>query len=129
MGKRTRLSYYAQGLAIFFLALFLGGCSVSKLQVVDGQTEGQGLTFLHVGQTQRAVVLTTLGPPSVRLQEDQILTYRLKLDNDGSFISVPREADRGPSSEEPQWREAQYSLVLLFDEAQALKAYNLLKVK
>jgi len=99
------------------------------LQVVDSQTEGQGLTFLHVGQTQAAEVLATLGTPSVRLQEDQILTYRFQLAEDGSFATVPREADRDPYSDEPQWRTAQYSLVLLFHADHVLKAYNLLKVK
>ena len=112
-----------------FLPLLLGGCSVYRLQVVDSQTEGQGLTFLHVGETQAAEVLATLGTPSIRLQEDQILTYRLQLDEDGSFVTVTREANRDPYSDEPQWRPAQYSLVLLFQTDHVLKAYNLLKVK
>lgn len=128
--KRTvQVPTWVLGLVPLFLSLFLGGCYQPKLQVVESQIEGHGLTFLHVGQTQTGEVLTTLGTPSVRLQEDQILTYRLRLDEDGSFVTVPREADHDPYSDEPQWRTAQYSLVLLFHADHILKAYNLLKVK
>jgi len=85
------------------------------------------LTFLVDGRTTRTEVLTTLGQPSGRFENDRILTYRIGVEskNNGYYI-VEREV--ASNAKWPTWLQAKYSLVLEFDVNGVLRKHPLVKV-
>lgn len=105
------------------LVLTLVGCATAL--PLKGRADL--LNFLADGKTTRADVITTLGQPSGRFENDKILTYRLgfESENNGYYL-VERETD--PSRGWPTWRLAKYSLVLCFDDAGVLRKHSLVEV-
>lgn len=110
-----------------FLALALVLTLVGCATTLPLKGRGDLLTFLADGKTTRAEVLTTLGQPSGRFENDKILTYRLGFEptNNGYYV-VERETD--PSTGWSQWTLAKYSLVLCFDDAGVLRKHSLVEV-
>jgi len=104
------------------LVLTLGACAAAPLK-----GNATLLDFLMDGKTSRAEVLTTLGQPSGRFENDQILTYRLGFEakNSGYYV-VEREVM--PTATWPTWMQAKYSLVLVFDDTGVLSKHSLVKV-
>jgi hypothetical protein len=107
---------------ILCLSLLLAGCATTPLQ---GRADL--LNFLADGQTTRADVIVALGQPSARFESDKVITYRLGYEpkNHGYYV-VEREppAETGWST----WFRAKYSLVLVFDDAGALRKHSLVEV-
>jgi hypothetical protein len=104
------------------LVLTLVGCATAPLK-----GNADLLDFLADGTTTKAEVLTTLGQPSGRFENDKILTYRLGFEpNNKGYYVVEREAD--PRTGWPTWMRAKYSLVLCFDDAGVLRKHSLVEV-
>jgi hypothetical protein len=101
----------------------LAGCATQPLK---GRADL--LDFLADGKTTREEVITALGQPSGRFEKDRILTYRLGFQSETkSFYIVERESSpsiRGWAT----WMNANYSLVLIFDDTGILKKHSLDKV-
>lgn len=103
------------------LALILG-CATTA----PAKGRADLLLFLHNGITTRQQVLVTLGQPSARLEQDNILTYRLGFEKrtQGYFL-VERETQ---ASGWATWERARFSLVLVFDAAGILRRHALVQV-
>jgi hypothetical protein len=106
--------------SVFILTLV--GCAALPLK-----GSADLLNFLADGKTTRAEVLTTLGQPSGRFENDKILTYRLGFEpkNNGYYV-VEREANWATGW--PSWTLAKYSLVLCFDDFGVLSKHSLVEV-
>ena len=73
-------------------------------------------------------VLLRFGAPSTEFEDGRILTYRLVVPEDGEPQVVAREV----SLDDPRiahWREAQYSLVLVFGDDHVLAQHALIRVR
>lgn len=104
------------------IALVLMGCVT---QSPKGQAEL--LHFLTDGQTTRQEVIVALGQPSARFEKEKVFTYRLGCEpKTRGYYVVEREApnEAGWST----WRQAQYSLVVVFDDIGVLRKHSLVKV-
>lgn len=105
------------------LALTLAGCATTP-PPLKGSPDL--LIFLSDGKTTRTETIITLGQPSGRFEAENILTYRLGFEPGKSgYYVVEREAT---SSGWPTWMAAQFSLVLVFDDAGILQKHSLVKV-
>lgn len=112
---------YVRGVAIA-LVLVVSGCATS--QPLKGRADL--LTFLVDGKTARQEVVLQLGQPSARFEHERILTYRLGYEpkNSGYYV-----LERNTSYEGwPTWKSANFSLVLIFDEAGVLDRHSLVRV-
>lgn len=82
------------------------------------------LDFLTAGTTSREETVLRLGQPSSTLLGETVLTYRIGEDpKQGRFVIGNFAAATW------QWREARYSLVLVFDANGVLRKHNLVDVK
>ena len=108
--------------AAALLVLVLVGCATAP--PLKGRADL--LNFLSDGKTSREEVVLKLGQPSGTFERENILTYRLGFEpkNNGYFL-VEREPT--PSGW-PTWVLAQYSLVLVFDEAGVLRRHAVVEV-
>jgi hypothetical protein len=103
------------------LAVAGAGCVAGPSAGVD-----ELVGFLRDGRTTRGEVRKRLGEPSGEFESGRLLTYRVGYDDsERCFRAVPREGD---SSGWPDWKKADYSLVLLF-EGGVLRRHELIKVK
>lgn len=84
------------------------------------------LDFITDGQTTKQEIIVKLGEPSGRFESEKILTYRLRAapKSDGYYV-VQRETT---TSGLPTWSLANFSLVLVFDDANVLRQHSLVKV-
>jgi hypothetical protein len=90
--------------------------------------QSRWLPYLEDGRTTKEEVLLKLGIPSAQFEGERILTYRLALNDETGFMTVPRELD--PEDRDvSRWVNAQYSLVLVFDAQRVLQRHSLLKVR
>jgi hypothetical protein len=103
-------------------ALALVGCAATT--PLKGRADLVG--FLADGVTTRQDVIVHLGQPAGRFENEKVLTYRLGYEpkNKGYYV-VEREAD--PAGW-PTWKQAKYSLVLVFDTAGVLQKHSLVEV-
>jgi hypothetical protein len=85
---------------------------------ISGDTEL--LSFIEDSKTYRSEILLQLGQPSISIESDRILTYRLGGDEQkGYFI---RESQLS-------WAETKYSLVLVFNPKGILEKHSLVRVQ
>ncbi len=122
-GKRCNCSG-AAGSLLLVLSLALAGCASAPAAPPRGNPDL--LAFLADGKTTRAEAILKLGQPSGSFESERILTYRLGLEpkNSGYYV-VERERT---ASGWPTWVAAQFSLVLVFDDAGVLQKHSLVKV-
>jgi hypothetical protein len=105
--------------ALVALALLVGGCAAHSLEVA--RPEGRAASFLESlkpGHTTRDEVMTRLGAPSMRFENERILSYRL-----APNLAV---AEWSTGS---RWTNVRYDLVLVFDSAGVLERHRLLRVR
>jgi len=115
--------------ALALSALALASCIQGGLTgPVDPEMERRlSLIPLEDGKTTREDIVLAYGIPSVQLEGDRILAYRLQESGEGVIV-VPREFD----IREPQfarWKEAGLNLILVFDERSILKRHRLLRIR
>jgi hypothetical protein len=110
-------------LPVLALALTLAGCATAPPPL---KVSPDLLSFLSDGKTTRTEAIISLGQPSGRFEAENILTYRLGFDprNSGYYV-VERETT---TNGWPTWKEAKFSLVLVFDDAGVLRKHSLVKV-
>lgn len=105
----------------------LVGCAT---RLTSKELQEKSLSFLKISQTTQEEVLLNLGIPSAQFQGERILTYRLILQLNGDLKVVPRETVFSDASLPVSiWRMPQYNLVLVFDERQILKTFNLIDMR
>lgn len=113
----------ARILFVLTLALTLVGCATTP-PPLKGRADL--LNFLADGNTTREEVIVTLGQPSGRFETEIILTYRLGYEpKNNGYYPVERETT---ASGWTTWTTAQFSLVLVFDDAGVLRKHSLVKV-
>ena len=108
-------------LALALLAA-IGGCSSYRINPVSKEVERDLLPFLENGETHRVEVLSNLGNPSYEHEGDRVISYRMALDAFGTLAVVGRQGKFG-------WKDAQFNLVLAFDENQVLQEHVLIQMK
>lgn len=115
---RHRPSVCATLVAGFLVAitLLISGCASTGKSPGDPQL----ISFLQDGQTPRQEILRRLGSPTLTMEDESILFFRLGEDRRGYFI---RELDK------ERWAGVRYSLVLILDDAGMLKEHSLVKVR
>jgi len=98
------------------ITLFISGCAST------GKSPGnpQLISFLQDGQTSRQEILRRLGCPTLTMEDESILFFRLGENRGGYFI---RELDK------ERWAGVRYSLVLILDDAGVLKQHSLVNVR
>ncbi len=107
---------------VWLVVVVLAGCA-------SAPPKGQAglLRFLTDGRTTREDVIVALGQPSARFEKEKVLTYRLGYEpkNHGYYL-----VEREPPTESgwSTWRQAKYSLVLVFDDAGVLRKHSLVEV-
>jgi outer membrane protein assembly factor BamE (lipoprotein component of BamABCDE complex) len=100
----------------------IGGCSSYRMHPVPPELERDYLPFLERGETRRAEIVAILGRPSYEHESDRVMAYRMSRDGFGELAVVDRQGRYG-------WRNAQYNLVLTFDENLVLQDHVLLQLK
>jgi outer membrane protein assembly factor BamE (lipoprotein component of BamABCDE complex) len=105
---------------LWFLALLITLAACTKPSEIQHQSSAQAaqyelLSFIEDGVTTRAQVLEKLGTPSAKFEGDRILTYRIKVDEDGAApVLAP-------------WVPNMLSLVLVFDGNALLERHSLVE--
>jgi hypothetical protein len=94
---------------------------------VEGDAKQHYFPYLVDGKTTEPDIRSRLGFPTSQFDGGRISTYRMKLEDDKA-VAVGREVDL----EDPRlalWLEAQYSLILVFDQGKVLIRHRFLKVR
>jgi hypothetical protein len=99
------------------ITLLISGCAST------GKSPGnpQLISFLQDGQTSRQEILARLGCPTLTMEDESILFFRLGEDRGGGYFI--RELDK------ERWAGVRYSLVLILDDAGVLKEHSLVNVR
>ncbi len=103
---------------MLLLAVLLAGCASAPVE----KGRADLLDFLVDSKTTKQEVLTNLGQPSAKFQNERILTYQLAVTPKTSAYYVVER--RSYPSGWPDWRLAKYSLVLVFDEHDVLQKHS-----
>ncbi|MBN2514110.1 MAG: hypothetical protein JXB18_14320 [Sedimentisphaerales bacterium] len=112
---------------VLMVIFTLVGCATTGSLTVPQKGSSDLLNFLIDGKTTRADVVMTLGQPSGRFEKDKILTYRLGFESKNNcYYLVEREVPTNANWS--TWRQAKYSLVLMFDEYGVLLKHSLVEV-
>jgi hypothetical protein len=111
---------------IFITCVLYVGCA-HDVPLVKEQLAEERLGPLEDGTTKMDEVLLRFGIPSAWFQGEKILTYRMMLDDD-ELVVVTRELD-GNDPRISQWKLAEYSLVLVFNDDHVLQKHSLVKVR
>ena len=117
-----------QAFVYLLLAYLIIGCAHNNPTIVSHDSQPAGIEFLEDGRTKKEDVLIKLGIPSAQFEGELILTYRMMLDEKEGLLVVTRELDR-KDPRLAQWRDAEYNLVLVFDEQHILQKHSLIKVR
>ena len=113
---------FAQAIAGTALVILLTGCAT-----VPPIGRSDLLDFLVDGNTAKTEVRSKLGRPSGTFQAEQIFTYPLAFESkSGGYWVVGRETD---TSHWPIWKQAKYSLVLVFNDHGILQKHSLVNIK
>jgi len=99
----------------FIVILLLSGCA-QTLQTVDDPTLHQQLALLEDGKTTKQDILLRFGIPSGQLLSEK-----------GTFLTV-REENKEDKLLEILSREAEFSLVLVFDDQGTLDRHDLRRI-
>jgi hypothetical protein len=99
-----------------------GGCTSYRMNPVSKEAERDLLPFLGDGEIRKAEVVGILGRPSYEHEADRVVSYRMARDTFGALAVVGRQGRFG-------WRDAQFNLVLAFDEDEILQEHVLLQLK
>lgn len=95
----------------------LAGCTSQTIR--PGAPPTRSLeTYLNIGSTHRDQVIDALGRPSLQLEQQRVLTWRIHRSRDGDRVAPSRN-----------WTYATHSLVLVFDARGRLEAWRLIEVK
>lgn len=116
-------------IAVSCVALSFCGCQSTPPPPVASQLQEGALSFVRDGQLTLDEAVLRLGVPTDHFEVDRILTYRIAYHpKEGVVLLAPRPIFYGDVTD-LDWQEGQYSLVLLFDERQMLKAHSILPLK
>ncbi len=94
----------------------------------DPETSRRWLGYLQDGKTTKEEALLKLGLPSAQFEGERILSWRLMLHASDGLVPVAREVDPF-DPRMAQWREAEYNLILVFDQRNVMQRHSLIKIK
>jgi hypothetical protein len=115
---------------LIILSTLLISCTTlpQDLYVDISEVHKKQLTFIEDGRTSKEDVYLKLGIPSGQFNNNTILAYRLTMGKDEQLTPVSQERDITlPYAY--QWRLANFTLVLVFDEQDILTKHSLIRVK
>lgn len=107
-------------------ALTLSGASCAPNKALTDAQVREQIATLQSGRTTRTDVILRYGEPSLRLENDRLLTFRLVRTPDGRIASSMLRSDVGSGG---VWGYTEYSLVTTYDDRGTLQEYNLVAVK
>ena len=107
-------------ITVVSLAFLLVAC------VTDGKLLGNKdlLNFLADGSTSRQAITLKLGEPSASYESNTIVTYRIGIQKDGSYLVLLSRPGSWATSDV----DAYYSLVLIFDGNDVLIQHSLVRI-
>lgn len=106
------------------LALLCGCASEPQRQQTPEQWQQNAMAFLQPGVTSREQILTKLGEPTGRYENDRIFTYRIARKMPDEIQVIPRNTDVGA----PSYAGVDYTLVLVFSGS-SLEKHNLVPTR
>jgi len=99
---------------------------------VDNTTLQEVFPFIEVEKTTKDEVFLKLGEPSGQFEDGRILTYAMNFsEKEGFRVDYKREVithNRWGQRLKLSVSEAEYNLILVFDDKKILSRYNLLKI-
>lgn len=114
----------ASKLAVIIVALTCGCASKDEPKQSPQEWQQNALAWLRQGVTTREHVLTKLGEPTGRFENDRIFTYRIARKIPSEIQVVPRNTDVGA----PSYVGVDYTLVLVF-HGNSLQTHHLVPIR
>lgn len=111
---------------LLLLGIILAGCATATR---GPQGDTKLLAFLEDGRTCREEVLLKLGEPTGKFEAERILTYRVGWDAKSKGYFLVRRELPNTQFDWPEWIDAKYSLVLVFDPEKILRKHSLVQIK
>jgi outer membrane protein assembly factor BamE (lipoprotein component of BamABCDE complex) len=108
--------------------LAFSGCSHGHPVVVEEAHASSILPDLVEGKTTKEDVLFMLGIPSAMFEGERIFSYRMIAGEDDKLVVVPREISHD-DVRLSTWKNAEYSLVLSFNDRHILQRKGLVRVR
>ncbi|RMF21981.1 MAG: hypothetical protein D6760_08370 [Deltaproteobacteria bacterium] len=109
---------------------FLTACTTPKVQPLPAADiiRSDLLSFVRDGVTTREEVLLKLGTPSAQFEGGRILTYQIRVGDDGiARVYWPRRSELHPAL--THWEPEIYSLVLVFRNEGVLEKHSLVSAR
>lgn len=113
---------------LIVVALLVPLACAHATRPADTEISRQWLGYLQDDKTTKEEVLLKLGLPTAQFEGERILTWRLMLHAGEGLVPVAREVDP-LDPRMAQWREAEYNLILVFDERNVMQRHSLVKIK
>ena len=110
------------------LALSLAACRAEGVYTDHSELEAAALSAFLSAETTREELLLALGLPAAQFEGERILCWRMVLSGEGVLRPVGPELD-GDDPRMRAWGPAEFSLVLVFDDAGRVAKHSLVKVK
>ena len=103
----------------FFIALIFAGCAANERPTPPDESI---IAFLEEGVTTKEEAILKLGFPSGQFDGERILTYRLSYSKEHQWHTREKVIPY-------DWRFVKYSLVLVFNDDNILKAHSLIPIE
>jgi hypothetical protein len=115
--------------SLLIVTILISSCATPHIQPTDTQLlfNSELLGFVKDGITTREEAILKLGIPSAQFEGEKILTYQLRVDQDGRWHLVAPQFNATTGLR--QWREGTCSLVLIFDGEGVLRKHSLVEAK